>query len=701
VTEQEANNSSSPDEVVVTGADVDNDYTLRIARRTVDKLGVKLYDRVSAVVAELIANSYDADAELVTVSVPLRRTLAKRRDDGSIEDRGFVVEVVDTGHGMSPDEAQAHYLRVGTDRRKNPEQGSRSRAKDRPVMGRKGIGKLAPFGVCRHIEVISAGGPETELGFRISHFFLDYDRIISDDEEPVTLERGDQDRTYRADSGTTIRLSEFLPKRVPDGETLSRQIARRFGPTLTLPDFEVIVYDMEEDGEEPTKIGALSIPLMEETKIDLTDRAVITEGGAQLQVSGWLAFAKDAYKNEEETGIAIYARGKIVATTRDFEQKSGYTGEFMTRSYLVGEIHADWLDDDDGEDLIRTDRQGILWDSELGRALRSWGADLIKEVAKRGKAPRRTKVSAMFISLSRIEQRAKDRYSDPEIVETALDLARQIGAFAAEDELEDEDYVYDLGEIILSVAPHRALIEAFRKFSAESLGRPPTLDELLTLSGKTYVAELASYAQVAAQRMRVIGELGEAIKGQLDESELQELLARNAWLIEPTWSPITKNQQLGTVRDKLQDYLSERSIPATLAIDHKTKRPDFTLVSVGRMLHIVEIKAPGHVFNNDDCRRLVNYADAFKTFFEANRELKAAFPDGWRIDLIADDTKLTEPALKLAYDGLEGADHLQRSTWTDFLIRTRVAHEQFLEIREAAQELEEPEEESGDEEGAP
>ena len=30
-----------------------NEYTMRISRLTVDKLGVKLYDRVSAVIAEL------------------------------------------------------------------------------------------------------------------------------------------------------------------------------------------------------------------------------------------------------------------------------------------------------------------------------------------------------------------------------------------------------------------------------------------------------------------------------------------------------------------------------------------------------------------------------------------------------------------------------------------------------------------------
>ncbi|MHB8211546.1 MAG: hypothetical protein ACYDDP_09425 [Acidithiobacillus sp.] len=42
-------------------------YHLRISRLTVDKLGVKLYDKAGAVVAELIANGYDADAETVSV----------------------------------------------------------------------------------------------------------------------------------------------------------------------------------------------------------------------------------------------------------------------------------------------------------------------------------------------------------------------------------------------------------------------------------------------------------------------------------------------------------------------------------------------------------------------------------------------------------------------------------------------------------
>ncbi len=85
---------------------------------TIDKLGVKPYDTVSAVVAELIANGYDADATKVIVGVPLGVTLAKRAGKGTDwHDQGFIIEVGDGGHGMSKEEANEHFLKVGRERR--------------------------------------------------------------------------------------------------------------------------------------------------------------------------------------------------------------------------------------------------------------------------------------------------------------------------------------------------------------------------------------------------------------------------------------------------------------------------------------------------------------------------------------------------------------------------------------------------------
>jgi hypothetical protein len=74
-------------------------YELRISRLTIDKLGVKLYDRVSAVVAELIANAYDADADEVYVRLPLNSALATKKKDGPVTEYGLVIEVEDDGHG--------------------------------------------------------------------------------------------------------------------------------------------------------------------------------------------------------------------------------------------------------------------------------------------------------------------------------------------------------------------------------------------------------------------------------------------------------------------------------------------------------------------------------------------------------------------------------------------------------------------------
>src|SRR5215510_481006 len=85
-------------------------YELRISRLTIDKLGVKLYDKVSAVVAELIANAYDADAENVYVRLPLNSALATKKKDGSVTEYGLIIEVEDNGHGMTPDEAIDYYL---------------------------------------------------------------------------------------------------------------------------------------------------------------------------------------------------------------------------------------------------------------------------------------------------------------------------------------------------------------------------------------------------------------------------------------------------------------------------------------------------------------------------------------------------------------------------------------------------------------
>ena len=701
----------------------ENRYTMRISRRTVDKLGVKLYDRASAVVAELVANSYDADAQLVRVRLPLStflgrhhsRSSADSHDQGHIgmdllEDRGVtddqvemdldakhdsvsqatdqsydeIIEVHDDGHGMDPEEADKLFLTVGQDRRTNSIQGAKSRIKKRPVMGRKGIGKLAPFGICKRIEVISSGGERQAEGFLTSHFILDYDEIIQDTEKSYFPERGKNDRTFSDSPGTTIRLSSFQRKRVPSHETFLRQLARRFGAQQS--DFNIVIEDTRNPAENPpTPVTSVSIPVVESTKIDLTQRPVPLNEGSTLSVTGWIGMAQKGYKHEELAGVRIYARNKIVATTRDFGLMSGFTGENTLRSYLVGEIHAEWLDEDTGEDLIKTDRQDILWESDRGQALRTWGQELLREIGTLSRAPRRKNVRDQFLKLARVEERARERYNDETVIATALDLASVIGGFAAEDELTDEEYLNGLCEVILSVAPHRALMNAFHEFRTQVAPDGTSLESLLELFDKTRVAELASYSQIAMERVTIIEKLREVVDQGAPESALQRLVSKGPWLIDPTWTVITKNQSLRTFSNEFVTYWRRtHGEDVEVALIHERKQPDFTAMEVAGRLRIIELKAPGHTFGHSDFKRLQNYVVALRYLYQENDVIRKAFPNGWRVDLVADDVSLPDQSEAEAYSSYKKKKEVERINWAEFVARAEHANSQFLDIREAS-----------------
>ena len=128
-----------------------NKYIMTISRLTVDKLGVKLYDKVSAVIAELVSNSYDADASKVIIEAPMGGYLASKAG-GTITDKGHKICVIDNGIGMIPDEVNPFYLRVGAERRTDGRRGRGDMSQNfgRRVMGRKGVGKLAPFWYMRN-----------------------------------------------------------------------------------------------------------------------------------------------------------------------------------------------------------------------------------------------------------------------------------------------------------------------------------------------------------------------------------------------------------------------------------------------------------------------------------------------------------------------------------------------------------------------
>lgn len=170
-----------------------------------------------------------------------------------------------------------------------------------------------------------------------------------------------------------------------------------------------------------------------------------------------------------------------------------------------------------------------------------------------------------------------------------------------------------------------------------------------------------------------------------DEAALQRIITEAPWLIQPDWTVITANQSLKTFKTSFENYLKrEHDIDATLVIEYENKRPDFTLVAVGGMLHFVEIKASGHALDDEDFTRLFRYVDALRKFFANNPDMAAEFPRKWRIDLVVDSVAIKDPMKQQAYDTVVGANEVFQLSWDDFRNRARRTNEAFLQARDDA-----------------
>lgn len=667
-------------------------YTMRISRLTVDKLGVKLYDKVSAVLAELIANAYDADAQNVTIHAPMGKYLAGKAN-GELQDKGFEIKIEDDGAGMTPKEMQAFFLVIGAERRTDSRRGGVSKQFKRKVMGRKGVGKLAPFGICKVMEVISAGGDRMELesgdaGHRTSHIILNYDDIIAVGDEPderYEPEVGDRDGTLSPHSGTIIMLREFSYRKVSAVDVLARQIAQRFG--IRSDKWQVTLRD--PTSASASSVGEFAVATMPNTRIEFREKGKVTgPNGADLrdieagfaheggfhEVTGWMGYSKEPYRDELMAGVRIYCRGKIAAQSTVFNQKAGFTGEHNIRSYLVGELHADWLDED--EDLIQTDRRDILWSNEVAAAFQDWGRRVVKRIGTLSRDPMRKATLELFMETGQVEDRIETLFpaeGQSEIRAKAAELARMFGRTINRSEVEDQEVVGDLVSLSLELAPHVTLDAKMRE-AAERTNAP--FEMLVSLLRTARIAELASFGRIAEDRLKVISRLdGLKDRPETQEAELQRLISDAPWLIDPEWAPVTANQTLQRLRQEFANhYLRETGEPIDLGnFEHPNKRPDFVLSSQDGVAQIIEIKRPGHSLTNAEMERIVSYHDCMESFLAENSEFRRRIQD-FHITLVCDD---------LALSGSQNAalrymTKLTRLTWRDFLLRTETVHKDFL-----------------------
>lgn len=690
-------------------------YVMRISRLTVDKLGVKLYDKVSAVIAELVANAYDADATEVVIRAPMGEYLATKAPDG-IKDKGYTIEISDNGIGMTPEQVNGYYLRIGAERRNDPTRGDTSKTWKRKVMGRKGVGKLAPFGICQNIEVLTSGGELTDgydeagqaaTGYLTAHLILDRSAILQDDDFDYPPTVGPFDGIVRPATGMTLRLSSFAYRRVPTIDDLARQLSQRFG--IRSANWNVILRDSAKTDGDPDQsrgVGEFEVDVMTptrlrfdverdndgEVKVPATYRVFSADGniradleagfhhdGRFYPVTGWVAYARDPYRDDLMAGVRIYCRGKIAAQTLVFNRKAGFTGEHSIRSYLTGELHADWLDED--EDLIQTDRRDILWSHEIAEAFQAWGQSVVLKLGTIARDPMKQVIWEAFKAVSRVEERIAEAFpteGQEAIREQALELAKLVGKTMRGDEVNDPEQTDSIVQLSLTLAPHLTLDNKLREAADASLSPLALITSILRTAR---IAELSSFGRIADDRLKVIGKV-ESLKDDVEtlEAALQALIQETPWLIDPQWSPITANQSFSTLRSEFQKYykLKTGEDISLQPFEFGDKRADFVLSNQDGVIQIIEIKRPSHAFEDEEMIRLYRYVEQMRNFLaeDAHRDFTQLFRD-FHVTLVCDSEKLSG-VHKEALESLKRDGKLTHISWVAFLARTRRVHEEFL-----------------------
>lgn len=681
-------------------------YTMSISWTTVDKLGVKLYDKINSVLAEIISNSYDADATEVNIYAPMNKYLAKK-ENGKVVHSDYQIIIDDNGFGMSPEQLQEFYLVVGGERRKDRRRVERPSKYNRKPMGRKGIGKLAPFGVCQKIEIISAGGEITSQGFQISHIILDRNEITQASDKEYHPRIGDKDKTYAKETFTKVILSEFEFKRVPDIETLARQLSQRFG--INSPDWKIYLHDTTSDDATPYLVDAFTVTTMPGTRLkfsgpeptvacdNLDDYIVKKENGdiptdiqAGFQhegkyypVVGWAGYSQVPYKDELMAGIRIYCRGKFAAQTTLFNRAAGFTGEHSVRAYLVGELHLDWLDED--EDLIQTARRDILWSHELGEALQEWGQNLVKYIGKMSRAPMREDARKQFFELAHVEDQIQNSYpgdNQKSLRQSAKHVAEALGRTMRKEEIEDEDARQSIVNLAIMLAPLQDLNDQIREVGNDESTPIKAINKMLQTAN---IAEYVTFGEKIRRHLKILSILEDKKDDEsTEEADLQKLIEDAPWLLNPQWIPITSNSRLSTFKKEFEKFYKESTKKDIILVSftEERKRPDFICFNQDGILQIIEIKKPKHKVRTEEMKRIMIYYNEFKKFFSAKEQPAIKdFVHDFKITLVAD-------GLELDIEGdaylnvLQNEGRFAHTNWRDFFLRARAVHQEFLDEAE-------------------
>lgn len=546
---------------------------MKYAGGMIRHLGLQMYGGAVPAIAELIANSWDADASRVEVTIPFDRPI----------EQSLSIEVLDDGTGMSFDEVNDNYLAVGLDRR----QSGRSKSpKGRKVMGRKGIGKLAGFGIAEMVRV------ESKRDGHLTAFEMYFDDMTSADQyvepyHPTLIHDGpDVHNWIPYDSGTRVVLEDLVIRNAVNAERFQLSMSRRF--SILSNQFSVVI------NEEP---------LVSED-MDLEFR--FPESGVKVEripgfgtVRWWVGFTEKPIKHDEARGIVVMVRGKLAQAPFFFDQTRGTAGQ-LGLQYMTGEVHAD--DIDEAEDLIATDRASIRWEHERAQPLLTWGQNTVRKHLQEWSRLRRERnqeladrrLRARIPQWDRIRQLPTSQQRE---LRTAVDSLASVDTI-------DEQRLNEIVDFLVRAYENDHLLDLIRQINRAD---PNSLEQLNEVVNEWDVLEAVAVAQIVRGRIAMVDKFKELIdEGAPELPDMSDFIEYHPWALRPEWAPLERERSLETV---LEERLGgSSSIPRRKG----RRRVDALCLASPGIVVVVELKRPGEIVGREDLRQLEDYVDSLR-----------------------------------------------------------------------------------------
>jgi hypothetical protein len=634
----------------------------KVLGRTLEHFGVQMYKRRTVAIAELVANCWDAGAKEVFIEVPTT----------NYNQATSHIVIRDTGFGMSFNEVQQAYLVLGRNRRKiggaevelpldfnetKPVEAAtladaKPSSKKRRVMGRKGIGKLAGFGLAQQMTVTTWKESEG------LEFYLNLNELKLDDNASNAVPikwKWITPKPEHGPSGTIVSMQILKHKTSVDVNELRMSLARRFSRTVR---GEMVIRVNSFGLPDPTPPLDFREPPIEEGKPHLLE-AVLSDGSI---VRHWYGFATNLIHLRELRGFTILVNGKVAqAPPFFFDVEATASGQHSTK-YVIGEIEADFIDTgtDDESDLVSTDRQEIDWEDDRVKVLLKWGQELsrsaLSDCAKfRGDRAKKEVLTDPAISNRIIRL---DKASQKEI-------NRFIGILGNRDE--DKVRTVELADALVRAYEFRQfhdVIEDIEKAAED----PNKLAEMLRQLTDWKVLESRAILEVIKGRLGILDKFEKMLCTDAPETasaktpeNMHDLLGANPWLLNPEWQVLAEEKGITT---QLREW-GQKDLP-----DYKG-RYDFLALGSDGLLAIIEIKRPDYPATYDEMARLIGYQD--KLSVAQAKPIKMVFICG------------REPQISpQARDGFDKNPHFEIRFWNRIFERTRRTYEHYRAVLEGS-----------------